>query len=125
MYSDKVIDHFLNPRNVGCIEDPDGVGTLGDPSCGDQLRIYIKVEDSCISEIKFEIFGCPAAIATSSVLTELAKGKSLDEALKITDMDVIKALDGLPELKEHCSNLGAEALHEAIRNYLKQLEKGA
>ncbi|MGI5875276.1 MAG: iron-sulfur cluster assembly scaffold protein [Dethiobacteria bacterium] len=120
MYTDLVIDHFINPRNAGQIERPDGVGTVGDPSCGDYLRIYIRVKGNRISEIKFEIFGCPAAIATSSMLTELAKGKDLDEALKITDMDVVKALGGLPNPKIHCSNLGASALHQAIENYRKR-----
>lgn len=120
MYTEKVIDHFINPRNTGSIAKPDGVGTVGDPSCGDHLRIYICVKDNCISEIKFEIFGCPAAIATSSVLTELAKGKNIEEALKITDDDVIRALGGLPGPKVHCSNLGANALHQAIENYKKR-----
>lgn len=124
MYNNKVIEHFLNPRNAGYIPDPDGVGTVGDPSCGDYLRIYIKVKDNRISDIKFEIFGCPAAIATSSVLTELAKGKTLNEALKITDVDVIRALGGLPDPKIHCSNLGAGALHHAIEDYIKRLREG-
>ncbi|MDO9535041.1 MAG: iron-sulfur cluster assembly scaffold protein [Bacillota bacterium] len=119
MYSDRVIEHFLNPRNAGYISNPDGVGIIGDPSCGDYLRIYIIVKDNRISDIKFEIFGCPAAIATSSVLTELAKGKTLEEALKITDLDVIRNLGGLPDPKVHCSNLGAGALHEAIQDYKK------
>jgi len=119
VYSEKVIEHFLNPRNVGKIDDADGVGTLGDASCGDQLRIYIKVRNNRIYDIKFEIFGCPAAIATSSVLTELAKGKTLEEAQKITDMDVVKALGELPDSKMHCSNLGAEALHKAVYDYME------
>ncbi len=118
MYTQKVIEHFKNPRNVGYIVDPDGFGLMGDPSCGDYLQIYIKVTNNRISDIKFEITGCPAAIATSSALTELAKGKTLDEALAITDFDVIKSLDGLPDIKEHCSNLGAEALHRAVEDYL-------
>lgn len=122
-YSDMVIDHFINPRNAGYIPDPDGVGIMGDPSCGDFLRIYISVKDNRIADIKFEIFGCPAAIATSSILTELAKGKNLDEALKLTDMDVVRALGGLPDPKVHCSNLGAGALHEAIHDYKKRLEE--
>lgn len=123
-YSDMVIDHFINPRNAGYIPDPDGVGVEGDPSCGDFLRIYINVKNNCISDIKFEIFGCPAAIATSSILTELVKGKDIDEALKVTDMDVVKALGGLPDPKVHCSNLGAGALHQAIRNYKKRIQEG-
>lgn len=120
MYSDILIEHFLNPRNAGSLARPDGVGTMGDPDCGDFLRVYIKVEDSRISDIKFEISGCPAAIATSSVLTELAMGESLEEALNICDIDIIKAIGGLPDPKVHCSNLGAGALHEAIRNYLEK-----
>ncbi|MBC7340123.1 MAG: iron-sulfur cluster assembly scaffold protein [Firmicutes bacterium] len=120
MYAEKVIDHFLNPRNVGCIPEADGVGTLGDPSCGDYLRIYIKVRDGRLDDVKFEVFGCPAAIATSSILTEMVKGKTLEEALQVTDQDVAAELGGLPEWKLHCSNLGAEALHQAIRDYLFQ-----
>ncbi len=124
MYSDAVIEHFLNPRNAGYIPNADGVGIMGDPSCGDYLRIYISVKDDVISDIKFEIFGCPAAIATSSILTELAKGKALDEALKITDLDVLKVLGGLlPDPKVHCSNLGAGALHEAIQDYKKRKQE--
>lgn len=120
MYNNKVIEHFLNPRNTGQIPDADGVGTLGDPSCGDFLRIYIKVKEDRIADIKFEIYGCPAAIATSSILTEIAKGKTLQEAMEITDLDVIKALGGLPDPKIHCSNLGAGALHQAILDYLNR-----
>jgi nitrogen fixation NifU-like protein len=120
MYNEKVIEHFLNPRNTGQIPDADGVGTLGDPSCGDFLRIYIKVEDDRIADIKFEIYGCPAAIATSSILTEIAKGKTLQEAMEITDLDIIKSLGELPDPKIHCSNLGAGALHQAILDYLKR-----
>ncbi len=120
MYTPLVMKHFLDPKNAGKIPRPDGVGTTGDPSCGDYLRIYICVEDERISEIKFEVYGCPAAIATSSVLTERAKGKTLDEALLITEADVSKALGGLPEPKEHCSNLGTAALRQAIENYRKR-----
>lgn len=119
MYSDRVIEHFLKPRNAGIISNPDGVGNIGDPACGDYLRIYITVQDNRIFDIKFEIFGCPAAIAASSMLTVLAKGKTIEEALQITDLDVIKALGGLPDPKVHCSNLGAGALHEAIQDYKK------
>lgn len=118
MYTEKVIEHFLNPRNVGCIPDADGVGTLGDPSCGDFLRIYIRVEGDRLADVKFEVYGCPAAIATSSILTEMVKGKTLEEALRVTDEDVAEALGGLPEWKLHCSNLGAEALHRAIVDYM-------
>ncbi len=123
MYAEKVLEHFSNPRNVGNIPDADGVGAIGDPSCGDYLCINIKVEDERISDIKFQIYGCPAAIATSSVLTELAKGKSLDEALKIKDLDVLEALGGLPDPKVHCSNLGAGALHRAIFDYRERFKE--
>jgi len=117
------MDHFRNPRNVGEIQDADGVGTVGNPVCGDVMAIYIKVKDNHIDEIKFKTFGCGAAIATSSMITELAKGKSLDEALKITRNDVADLLDGLPPIKMHCSNLAADALHEAVKDYRKRQEK--
>ncbi len=120
MYTALVMKHFLNPKNAGKIAKPDGVGTTGDPNCGDYLRIYICVEEDRISDIKFEVYGCPAAIATSSVLTERAKGKTLEEALSITEADVSRALGGLPEPKEHCSNLGTAALRQAIENYRKR-----
>jgi nitrogen fixation NifU-like protein len=120
MYTEKVIEHFLNPKNIGSMSNPDGVGIMGDASCGDLLRIYIKVKERRIDDIKFEIFGCPAAIATSSVLTELAKGKTIEESLKITDLDIIQALGGLPDPKQHCSNLGASALHNAIEDYCQR-----
>lgn len=123
MYSEKVMDHFRNPRNVGEIPDADGVGTVGNPVCGDVMAIYIKVKDNHINDIKFKTFGCGAAIATSSMITELAKGKSLDEALKITRNDVADKLDGLPSIKMHCSNLAADALHEAVKDYRKRQEK--
>ncbi len=118
MYHEEVLKHFKNPKNAGKIENADGIGAIGDPSCGDILRIYIRVIDNYISDMKFEVYGCPAAIATSSVLTELAIGKTLDEAWEITDVDILEAIGGLPENKEHCSNLGAEALYEAIINYI-------
>jgi len=121
MYSDKVLDHFRNPRNVGEIEDADGVGTVGNPVCGDMLSIYIKVKDNSIENIKFKTFGCGAAIATTSMTTELAKGKTLDEAMKITREQVAEELDGLPPVKMHCSNLAADALHEAIKDYKKKI----
>jgi nitrogen fixation NifU-like protein len=121
MYSEKVLDHFRNPRNVGEIEDPDGVGTVGNPVCGDVMSIYIKVNDDKISDIKFKTFGCGAAIATTSMTTELAKGKTLDEALEITREDVADELGGLPPVKMHCSNLAADALHEAIEDYRKKM----
>ncbi|MGI6513082.1 MAG: Fe-S cluster assembly scaffold protein NifU [Syntrophomonadaceae bacterium] len=117
MYSEKVMDHFLNPRNVGTIENPSGVGRVGNPVCGDVMQIEIKVEDDRIEDIKFKTFGCAAAIATSSMITEMAKGKTLEEARAITNKAVAEALDGLPPVKMHCSNLAAEALQEAIDQY--------
>ncbi len=117
MYSEKVLDHFRNPRNVGEIEDADGVGSVGNPVCGDMMSIYIKVKDDKIEDIKFRTFGCGAAIATTSMTTELAKGKTLDEAMTITRKDVADELGGLPPVKMHCSNLAADALHEAIEDY--------
>ena len=122
MYSEKVLDHFRNPRNVGEIEDADGVGTVGNPVCGDMMSIYIKVEDDQIADIKFRTFGCGAAIATTSMTTELAKGMPLDEAMEITRQDVADELGGLPPVKMHCSNLAADALHEAIKNYREKRE---
>ncbi|BCV21583.1 iron-sulfur cluster assembly scaffold protein [Moorella sp. Hama-1] len=124
MYGDLVIDHFLNPRNVGRIEDADGIGAIGDPGCGDYLCIYIKVRDNRLVDVKFQVHGCPAAIATSSILTEMARGKTLEEGLRITDADVAAAIGGLPEVKLHCSNLGASALHDAIRNYQAKMQAG-
>lgn len=118
VYSEKVMEHFANPRNAGRISDAHGVGAVGDPLCGDFLRIYIKVEDNRISHIKFEITGCPAAIAAGSVLTGLAKGKTLDDAFEIMDGDILEALGGLPEHKLHCTDLGTGALQEAILNYI-------
>jgi nitrogen fixation NifU-like protein len=120
MYSEKVLDHFRNPRNVGEIEDPDGVGTVGNPVCGDVMSIYIKVNDDKIADIKFRTFGCGAAIATTSMTTELAKGKTLDEAMEITREEVAEKLGGLPPVKMHCSNLAADALHDAIEDYRKK-----
>lgn len=124
IYSQKILDHFINPHNVGDIPDADGIGLVGDPSCGDYLKIYIKVADGVLTDVKFLVFGCPAAIATSSMLTDLAKGLKLEEALKLTDMDIIVALGGLPDPKIHCSNLGAEALHKAIEDYLAKSHNG-
>ncbi|KAB2951274.1 Fe-S cluster assembly scaffold protein NifU [Heliorestis acidaminivorans] len=117
MYTEKVMEHFANPRNVGEIEEASGVGEVGNASCGDIMRISIQVEDNIIKDIKFKTFGCGAAIATSSVCTELVKGKSIDEALELTNQAVADALGGLPPAKMHCSNLAAEALHEAIADY--------
>jgi nitrogen fixation NifU-like protein len=117
MYTDKVMDHFSNPRNVGEIEDANGVGEVGNASCGDIMKIYLKVEDDVIKDVKFKTFGCGAAIATSSMVTEMALGKTLDEAWQLSNEAVAEALDGLPSQKMHCSNLAADALHEAIKNY--------
>lgn len=117
MYSEKVMDHFANPRNSGEMKDADGVGTVGNPTCGDLMTIYIKVKDNVIEDISFQTFGCGAAIATSSMITELAIGKTLEEALEITRNDVAEELDGLPPVKMHCSNLAADALKAAIENY--------
>ncbi|UCE80937.1 MAG: Fe-S cluster assembly scaffold protein NifU [Methanobacteriota archaeon] len=117
MYSEKVMDHFTNPRNVGEIADADGIGKVGNPQCGDVMWLYIKVKDDILTDIKFKTFGCGAAIATSSMITELAKGKTLEEAKKISRGDVADALDGLPPVKMHCSNLAADALLEAIKDY--------
>ncbi|MCK4326886.1 MAG: Fe-S cluster assembly scaffold protein NifU [Candidatus Diapherotrites archaeon] len=117
LYSEKVMEHFKNPQNMGKIEGADGVGKVGNVICGDVMYIYIKVKDNVIEDIKFETFGCAAAIATSSMMTELAKGKTLDEAEKITRDDVANELGGLPPLKVHCSNLAADALHDAIKDY--------
>jgi len=117
MYSEKVLDHFRNPRNVGEIEDADGEGTVGNPVCGDLMTIYIRVNDDKISDIKFKTFGCGAAIATTSMTTELARGKTLVEAMTITREQVAEELGGLPPVKMHCSNLAADALHEAIKDY--------
>ena len=117
-YSDKVMDHFANPRNTGRIENPSGQGTVGNPTCGDLMTIYIDVDDNeIIRDIKFETFGCGAAIATSSMITEMAVGLSLDDALKISRNDVAEELDGLPPVKMHCSNLAADALRAAIDDY--------
>lgn len=118
MYTEKVMDHFSNPRNVGEIENANGVGEVGNASCGDIMKIYLQVEDDIIKDVKFKTFGCGAAIATSSMVTELAIGKTLDEALVLTNQAVAEALDGLPPAKMHCSNLAADALHEAIKDYL-------
>ncbi|MDH4136806.1 MAG: Fe-S cluster assembly scaffold protein NifU [Anaerolineae bacterium] len=116
-YSELVIEHFQNPRNVGVIEDADGVGKMGSPVCGDLMEIYVKVSNSHIADIKFRTFGCGAAIASGSIASEMIKGKSLAEAEALTDEDVAKALGGLPEKKMHCSNLAASTLHKAIEDY--------
>lgn len=116
-YSDKVMDHFANPRNVGELENPDGIGRIGNPTCGDIMEFQIAVEDDRITDVRFRTFGCGAAIAVSSMVSEMAKGKTLDEAINITNKDVAAELDGLPKNKLHCSNLGADALHKAVEDY--------
>src|SRR4030065_503025 len=120
-YSPIVLDHFKSPRNVGEISDADGLGEVGNPVCGDIMNVYIKVEGDRIADVKFKTFGCGAAIAVSSMITEMAKGKTLGDAMKITNKDVAEALGGLPKNKMHCSNLGADALHLAIQNYKARL----
>ena len=123
IYSEKVMDHFMNPRNVGEIENADGVGEVGNPVCGDMMTFYIKVDDNHLSDVKFKTFGCGAAIAVSSIVSEMAMGKTLEEARKITPALVAEELQGLPKNKYHCSNLGAQALNKAIDNYLKKQGK--
>lgn len=118
MYSEKVMDHFMNPRNVGEIDNADGVGQVGNAKCGDIMKIYLKIENDIIKEAKFKTFGCGAAVATSSMATELIVGKTIEEALKITNKAVADALDGLPPVKMHCSNLAEEAIKAAIEDYL-------
>ena len=120
-YSKKVMEHFMNPKNVGTIENPDGYGKVGNPVCGDLMEMFISVKDDIISDIKFRTFGCGSAIATSSMVTEMAKGMNIDEAMKITRNDVANELDGLPPKKMHCSNLAADALREAIKDYKKKI----
>jgi len=117
IYSEKVMEHFQNPRNVGVIMDADGIGQVGNPVCGDMMSFYIKVKDNRIADVKFQTFGCGAAIAVSSMVSEMAKGKTIEEALKITNRSVAEELGGLPKNKLHCSNLGADALHAAIKDY--------
>ncbi len=122
-YSNKVMDHFLNPRNMGEIKDANGIGVVGNPVCGDIMKMYLKIEDNVIKDVKFKTFGCGAAIATSSMATELIKGKTVEEALEITNKTVSEALDGLPPVKMHCSNLAQEAITSAINDYKKKNEK--
>ena len=124
MYTDKVLEHFQNPRNCGEIDSPSGVGTVGNAKCGDIMKVFISVDsDNIITDVKFKTFGCGAAIATSSMMTEMVKGKTLQEARDLTNSAVAEALGGLPPAKMHCSNLAADALHEAIKNYMEKLEK--
>jgi nitrogen fixation NifU-like protein len=120
MYSEKVMELFRNPKNMVEIENPDGVGKIGNPKCGDLMELYIKVENDIITDVKFKTFGCAAAIATSSMITEMVKGKTLDEAMKITREDVADELEGLPPVKMHCSNLAADALKAAIEDYRRK-----
>lgn len=120
MYTEKVMDHFENPRNVGELPDANGIGEVGNPTCGDITKIYLKIEDNIIKDIKFKTFGCAAAVASSSMLTEMAKGKTIEEALRITDQMVADELDGLPPQKMHCSNMAAEAMHVAVEDYRKR-----
>ena len=117
LYSDKVMDHFMNPRNVGKIEDADGVGEVGNAKCGDIMKIYLKIEDDTVTDVKFNTFGCGSAIASSSMATELIKGKKLDEVLELTNKAVVEALDGLPAVKLHCSVLAEEAVKAALKDY--------
>lgn len=117
MYSEKVMDHFQNPRNVGELENPDAVGEVGNPSCGDIIQLFLKIDDEVITDIKFKTFGCGAAVATSSLTTELVKGKTIEEALQISKKDIAEKLGGLPPNKMHCSNLATDALKDAIDNY--------
>ena len=124
VYNEKVMDHFMNPRNVGEIKNPDGIGEVGNPVCGDMMTFYIKVDDNRLSDVKFKTFGCGAAIAVSSMVSEMAMGKTLDEVRKITPALVAQELEGLPKNKYHCSNLGAQALNKAIDNYLQKQGKG-
>ncbi len=124
VYSEKVMEHFMNPRNVGEIENPDGIGEEGNPICGDMMTFYIKVKDNRLDDVKFKTFGCGAAIAVSSMVSEMAKGKTLEEAMQITPRAVADELEGLPKQKFHCSNLGAQALNKAIKDYLAK-KKGA
>ena len=121
-YSNKVMDHFMNPRNVGEIPDADGVGQVGNPVCGDIMKMYLKIENNIITDVKFKTFGCGAAVATSSMATELIKGKTIEEALEITNKAVAEALDGLPPIKMHCSNLAEQAIKAAIEDYKKKNE---
>lgn len=120
LYSDKVMEHFANPRNVGEIEDADGIGEVGNAKCGDIMKMYIKVKDGFISDVKFRTFGCGAAVATSSMATEMIKGKSIDEALKLTNKAVVEALEGLPDSKLHCSVMAEQAMKSAISDYYKR-----
>ncbi len=123
MYNEKVMEHFINPRNVGEIEDADGIGEVGSPQCGDIMKIFLKVEDNKIKDIKFKTFGCASAIASSSIMTEMVKGKTIEEALKLTNKDVVDELGGLPAPKIHCSVLAEDAIRKAIQDYREKKQK--
>jgi nitrogen fixation NifU-like protein len=123
-YSEKVVAHFKEPRNVGILEDADGIGEIGDPTCGDFMKVFIKVDENVIKDVKYQIRGCPASIAVASAMTELAIGKDLDDALMLTDVDVLEALDGLPEEKLHCSVLGITGLRTAIQDHFMRYITG-
>lgn len=123
-YSEKVVAHFKKPKNAGTIENPDGIGEIGDPSCGDFMRVFIRVENDIITDVKYQIRGCPASIAVASVMTELAIGKDLDDAMMLTEDDVLEALDGLPEEKLHCSVLGIAGLRRAIQDHFVRYVSG-
>ncbi len=125
IYSEKVVAHFKEPRNAGVLEDADGIGEIGDPTCGDFMKVFIRVEENTIMDVKYQIRGCPASIAVASVMTELAMGKNLDDALMLTDEDVLEALDGLPEEKRHCSVLGITGLRKAIQDHFMRYIGGA
>lgn len=124
-YTDKVIEHFMSPRNVGTMPDCDAEAEYGESKCGDSLTVYIKVRDNVITDISYLVFGCAASVASSSVMSELAKGKTIEEALKLTDHDIVRALGGLPKAKIHCSVLGAQGLKKAINNYLEKKQGGS
>ncbi len=121
MYSEKVMEHFRNPRNVGEIEDADGIGEVGNPKCGDIMKMYLKIEDGVIVDVKFKTFGCGSAIASSSMATEMVKGKTIEEAMKVTNKAVAEALDGLPPIKMHCSVLAEQAIKAALLDYAKRI----
>ena len=123
MYNEKVMEHFKHPKNVGEIDNPDAVGEVGNPVCGDMMTFHLKIKDDVIEDVKFKTFGCCSAIAVSSMVTEMAKGKTLEEALQITNKMVAEELGGLPPHKMHCSNLGADALHKAIEDYMEKHKK--
>lgn len=125
MYSEKVMDHFQNPRNVGIIDNADGIGEVGNAKCGDIMKIYLKIDNDIISDVKFQTFGCGAAVATSSIATEMIKGKNIEEALELTNKAVVEALDGLPPAKLHCSVLAEEAVKSAINNYFEKTKQSS